>query len=120
MKFTPEILEQADNRQQLLKLAEKHDIPVERTLRKLRYEKELEQLQIELVNLQRWIVKKGLRVAVLFEGRDAAGKGGAIKRLKNTLTRVPPVWWPLPNLQRWNRGNGTSGDTSRFYQIPVK
>lgn len=85
MKFTPEIIEQADNREQLLKLADEHNIPVERTLRKLRYEKELELLQIEMGNLQRWIVKKGLRVAVLFEGRDAAGKGGAIKRFKEHL-----------------------------------
>jgi polyphosphate kinase 2 (PPK2 family) len=38
-------------------------------------------LQIELVKLQETIVKKGLKVVVLFEGRDAAGKGGAIKRI---------------------------------------
>ncbi|MEI6456271.1 MAG: polyphosphate kinase 2, partial [bacterium] len=43
------------------------------------YEEELEKLQIELVKLQEWIKYKGLRVVVLFEGRDAAGKGGAIK-----------------------------------------
>lgn len=46
----------------------------------LEYEKQLEHLQIELVKLQRWIVDTGQRVAVIFEGRDAAGKGGTIKR----------------------------------------
>jgi polyphosphate kinase len=49
------------------------------------YEKELEQMQIELVRLQEWIKHKGLKVVVLFEGRDAAGKGGTIKRITETL-----------------------------------
>ncbi len=49
------------------------------------YEKELAKLQIELVKLQGWIKEKGLRVVVLFEGRDAAGKGGTIKRITETL-----------------------------------
>jgi polyphosphate kinase 2 len=49
------------------------------------YEKELEKLQIELVKLQEWIKHKGLRVVVLFEGRDAAGKGGVIKRITQSL-----------------------------------
>ena len=49
------------------------------------YEEELARLQIELVKLQETIVKKGLKVVVLFEGRDAAGKGGAIKRITQSL-----------------------------------
>lgn len=44
------------------------------------YERQLEQLQVELVKLQRWIAETKQRVAVIFEGRDAAGKGGSIKR----------------------------------------
>ncbi len=50
-----------------------------------KYEKELSHLQVELVKLQEWIRHKGLRVVVLFEGRDAAGKGGAIKRISESL-----------------------------------
>jgi len=50
------------------------------------YEKELARLQIELVKLQEWIKHKGLRVVALFEGRDAAGKGGAIKRITESLS----------------------------------
>jgi polyphosphate kinase len=46
----------------------------------IKYEYELEALQIELVKLQRWIQEKGKRLAILFEGRDAAGKGGTIRR----------------------------------------
>ena len=49
------------------------------------YLKELEKLQIELVKLQDWVKLKGLKVVVIFEGRDAAGKGGAIKRITETL-----------------------------------
>jgi polyphosphate kinase 2 len=49
------------------------------------YEKELRKLHIELVKLQEWVKAKQLRVVVLFEGRDAAGKGGAIKRITECL-----------------------------------
>ncbi|MBF0197470.1 MAG: polyphosphate kinase 2 [Planctomycetes bacterium] len=49
------------------------------------YEKELEKLQIEMVKLQEWVKLKGLKVVALFEGRDAAGKGGTIKRLTESL-----------------------------------
>ncbi|MBV2090437.1 MAG: polyphosphate kinase 2 [Candidatus Thiodiazotropha sp. (ex Ctena orbiculata)] len=49
------------------------------------YEKELFKLQLELVKLQEWIKHKGLKVVVIFEGRDAAGKGGVIKRITQHL-----------------------------------
>ena len=49
------------------------------------YERELAKLQIELVKLQEWIKEKGLKVVVIFEGRDAAGKGGTIKRITQSL-----------------------------------
>lgn len=49
------------------------------------YERELNRLQIELVKLQEWIKRKGLKVIVIFEGRDAAGKGGTIKRITQVL-----------------------------------
>lgn len=49
------------------------------------YESELARMQVELVKLQEWIKHKGLKVVILFEGRDAAGKGGTIKRIIQTL-----------------------------------
>lgn len=49
------------------------------------YEKKLEELQIELVKLQEWVKAKGLKIVVIFEGRDAAGKGGVIKRITEKL-----------------------------------
>src|SRR5690242_9140806 len=51
------------------------------------FETELEKLQVELVKLQRWVQHEGLRVIIVFEGRDAAGKGGTIKRI---VDRVSP------------------------------
>lgn len=54
-------------------------------LKKKFYEKELSRLQVELVKLQEWIKHKGLKVVVLFEGRDAAGKGGVIKRITQSM-----------------------------------
>jgi len=49
------------------------------------YEQELAKLQIELVKLQEWVKHEGLKVVVIFEGRDAAGKGGVIKRITESL-----------------------------------
>ena len=45
------------------------------------YEKELLKLQVELCHLQEWVKAKGLKIIIVFEGRDAAGKGGTIKAL---------------------------------------
>ena len=50
-----------------------------------KYENKLERLQIELVKLQDWVIDKNKKIAVIFEGRDAAGKGGTIKRLIESL-----------------------------------
>jgi polyphosphate kinase 2 len=54
-------------------------------LKKKEYEKELRRLQIELVKLQEWVKQNGMKVVVIFEGRDAAGKGGVIKRITESL-----------------------------------
>ena len=51
------------------------------------YENELARLQVELVKQQEYIRARGLRVVVVFEGRDAAGKGGAIQRITEMLNR---------------------------------
>ena len=56
-----------------------------KVLTKKEYEKELRRLQIELVRLQEWVRQQGLRVVVIFEGRDTAGKGGTIKRIIERL-----------------------------------
>ena len=52
------------------------------------YEKELARLHAELVKLQLWVVAKGLKVVVVFEGRDGAGKGGVIKAITERVNRA--------------------------------
>ena len=56
------------------------------------YEKELVKLQTELVKMQYWVKATGFRMIILFEGRDAAGKGGSIKRLTEPLNPVGVGW----------------------------
>ena len=50
------------------------------------YERELKRLHVELVKLQQWVVAKGLKVCILFEGRDGAGKGGTIKAITERVS----------------------------------
>jgi polyphosphate kinase 2 (PPK2 family) len=58
----------------------------DKPMKRQEYDKELCTLQIELCALQHWIREKGLRVIVVFEGRDAAGKGGTIKALTDRVS----------------------------------
>src|SRR5262245_59212399 len=55
-------------------------------MKRIEYEKRLHKLQVELCHLQRWVKEKGLRVVVLFEGRDGAGKGGTIRALTERVS----------------------------------
>lgn len=64
----------------ILQVMQEKGIESEKIIESLSYEKQLRFLQIELVKLQRWILQTNKRVAVVFEGRDAAGKGGNIRR----------------------------------------
>jgi polyphosphate kinase 2 (PPK2 family) len=84
------------------------------------YERELSRLQVELVKLQEWIRHEGLRVVVLFEGRDAAGKGGAIKRITESLNprvcRVVALGTPTEREKR----NGTSSAMCRICPRPAR
>ena len=62
-----------------------HGIKYKKALAVLTYEHELRELQIELIKMQKWVKDKKKRIAVIFEGRDAAGKGGAIRRFTEHL-----------------------------------
>ena len=73
-----------------IRRADKDDIlgnayPYSERMAKKTYEKDLEKLQIELVKLQYWTKESGARIAIVFEGRDAAGKGGTITRFREYL-----------------------------------
>ncbi|GAB2504976.1 polyphosphate kinase 2 [Corynebacterium atrinae] len=66
------------------KSTDEHDVTPSK-LSKQAYEKELKRLQAELVDMQQWVVETGARVVIIMEGRDAAGKGSAIKRITQYL-----------------------------------
>ncbi|GAB7428630.1 hypothetical protein OUHCRE8_20400 [Enterobacter asburiae] len=62
------------------------DSLVKPVLKTKEYEKELRRLHVELVKLQQWVVAKGLKVCIVFEGRDCAGKGGTIKAITERVS----------------------------------
>ena len=61
-------------------------VPAEKQLKRKEYERELDRLHMELVKLQEWVLAKRLRVCVVFEGRDGAGKGGTIKAITDRVS----------------------------------
>ena len=75
------------SKEEFLKLVKSDISPVklEEILRDLNYQEQLFKLQAELVNLQKWVTKNKKRVCIIFEGRDAAGKGGSIRRMTEHL-----------------------------------
>ena len=78
--LTAEDLAEVNSKKGLLELLKTKKIDAGKALVKLRYEEELQKLQIELVKLQRDVQLNNRRVAIIYEGRDAAGKGGTIRR----------------------------------------
>ena len=105
-------------------MADKDDIAAPERMRRKEYEEELERLHVELVKLQQWVVAKGLKVCIVFEGRDTAGKGGTIKAITE---RVSPrvfrvVALPAPTereqsqmyLQRYMRHMPSGGEVVIF------
>lgn len=85
LTLTEEDLIRLTTNKGLIQLLKSKNISAKIALRTLRYETELRQLQIELVKLQRDVQLTGRRVVIVFEGRDAAGKGGAIRRFTEHL-----------------------------------
>ena len=78
-----------------------------------KYEKEIERLQAELVKLQYWVQEQGLKVIVVFEGRDAAGKGGIIKRITE---RVSPRVFRVVALPKPTEKERSQMYTQRYIQ----
>jgi polyphosphate kinase 2 len=83
--LTEEDLARINTRKGLLTILKRKDIDLEEVRKTLLYEQELRALQVELVRLQRWVQSSGERIAILVEGRDAAGKGGTIRRFTEHL-----------------------------------
>jgi polyphosphate kinase 2 (PPK2 family) len=89
-------------------------------LKRKRYEQELARLHIEFVKLQQWVVSKGLKVCIIFEGRDGAGKGGTIKAMTE---RVSPRIFrvvALPHLPSARSRRCTLSATCRICPPPAR
>ena len=82
-------LAKVSTREELLDLLEQKNHPLAQEMRAYQaYRDELKGLQIELLKFQEWVVKNNKRIAILYEGRDAAGKGGAIRRFRMHLNPI--------------------------------
>jgi len=78
--FTKANLKKLNSKKGLLAMFRKEQLNYDKAIRFVDYEKKLKKLQVELIKLQTWVIKNDKKVIVIFEGRDAAGKGGAIRR----------------------------------------
>lgn len=79
--LTKEDLLNIKNKSELLHLLDEKKIDIKEAVANIRYLEDLEKLQIELNKFQRWVVQNKKKIVVVFEGRDASGKGGAIRRI---------------------------------------
>lgn len=84
-ELTPLELKKLNTNKALTALLSKEPINVDRALRYVDYERKLKRLQTEVIRLQSWAIENNKKIIVLFEGRDAAGKGGAIRRITERI-----------------------------------
>ncbi len=103
-RLSEEDLAQITSNRGLITLLRQKGFSAKKALNTLRYEAELEKLQIELVKLQRSVQLQGRRVAIVFEGRDAAGKGGTIRRFIEHLNPRTARVVALPKPSEVERG----------------
>ena len=84
-ELTPKNLKKLNSNRGLKLFLKEKDMTPTKALRILNYEAKLKKLQEELIKLQKWVEDEGEKLVVIFEGRDAAGKGGAIRRITQHL-----------------------------------
>ena len=85
MKLSEKALKSLNRKKALKQFLLEDDSSISKVLRNVNFEDRLKKLQVELIHLQHWVVEHNEKVVVLFEGRDAAGKGGAIRRITEHL-----------------------------------
>ena len=84
-EYTQEELDKLNSNRGLRTLLSKSPLNIDRALRYINYEKKLKKLQVEVIKLQTWAINNDKKIVVIFEGRDAAGKGGAIRRITERI-----------------------------------
>lgn len=98
-KFSKKELRLLNRKKTMISLLSEPDLKPERAIRYTKYETRIEKLQVEMLKVQKWATTQGQKVVILFEGRDAAGKGGAIRRIVEHLNprEYRIVALPKPN-----------------------
>lgn len=84
-KLSASDIKQLNSKKGLVALLDKQPLNVNKALRYIKYEKKLQKLQVELIRLQTWAIQNEERIIIVFQGRDAAGKGGAIRRITERI-----------------------------------
>ena len=85
MEISPKNLKKLNSKKGLLALLSKEPLNIDRAIRYVDYQRKLDSLQVELIRLQKWAINNNERIIIVFQGRDAAGKGGAIRRLTERI-----------------------------------
>lgn len=96
-ELTPKDVKLLNTNKGIRAILSKEPYNLEKAIRYVNYERKLKKLQVELIRLQSWAIDEGERIIVLFEGRDAAGKGGAIRRITE---RMNPRHWRIVALPK--------------------
>lgn len=99
-------LDQINSKMGLQILLNSKKVDLNKTLDRIDYEVKLKQLQTQLIELQNWVIKNQKKIIVVFEGRDAAGKGGAIRRVIEYLNprHLKVVALTVPTSDEKNNG----------------
>ena len=84
-EFSEKDIERLNSKRGLMAVLSKEPYNIEKALRYVNYQERLQDLQVELIRMQTWAIENNERIIILFEGRDAAGKGGAIRRITERI-----------------------------------
>ena len=96
----------------------RENYPYDERLDRAEYDEQKYLLQVELLKFQNWTIETGGRHVVLFEGRDAAGKGGTIKRFMEHLNPATPAWSRSRSPASASSTSGTSSGTCSTCRRP--
>ncbi|MGR3811288.1 polyphosphate kinase 2 [Jiulongibacter sp. NS-SX5] len=101
MKLSEEDVKILNSKEGLRRILMNKKVNLERALRLANYDHKLKELQTELIKLQTWVINNNKKVVIIFEGRDAAGKGGAIRRFTAYINprRYRVVALPKPTIE---------------------
>lgn len=116
IKISTSDLKKLNTDKGLMALLSREPLSVQKALRYVEYQKKLKKLQVELIRMQTWVINNNERIIVVFQGRDAAGKGGAIRRITE---RINPRFMRIVALPKPNKDEESQWYFQRYVeQLP--